>query len=51
MRTFILLCLTSIVGTGAFLAATSLPNKLPLFMVGFGVWILFLIYVVKKYKL
>lgn len=48
MRTFILLCLTSIVGTGAFLAATSLPDKLLPFLIGFGVWILFFIYLGKK---
>lgn len=38
MRTFILLCLTSIIGTMAFLAATSVENKLPAFLIGFGVW-------------
>jgi len=48
MRTFILLCLTSIVGTGAFLYATIAENKLPAFMIGFGVWILFFIYLGKK---
>jgi hypothetical protein len=48
MRTFILLCLTCIIGTGAFLCALTLQNKLPAFMVGFGVWILFLYNFVKK---
>ncbi|WP_158993810.1 hypothetical protein [Mucilaginibacter sp. L196] len=48
MRTFILLCLTCIIGTGAFLSALSAQNKLPAFLVGFGVWILFLYYFVKK---
>jgi hypothetical protein len=50
MKTFILFCLTCIIATGAFLAATMLPNKLPLFIVGFGVWILFLIYFAERIR-
>jgi hypothetical protein len=48
MKTFILLCLTCIVGTGAFLYATAAQNKLPPFAIGFGVWILFLVYLAKR---
>ena len=36
MRTFILFCLTCIIGTGAFLCALTVQNKLPAFIVGFG---------------
>lgn len=41
MRTFIHLCITSFIGTGAFLAALSMTNPYPAYAVGFGVWILF----------
>jgi hypothetical protein len=50
MRIFILLCLTCIVATGAFLYATQAQNKLPAFIIGFGAWILFLVYFVKRIK-
>ena len=41
MKTFIYLCITSIIGSGAFLAALSMSNPWPAYAVGFGVWILF----------
>jgi len=41
MKTFIYLCITSFIGTGAFLAALSMSNPYPAYAVGFGVWILF----------
>jgi len=44
------MCITCVIGTGAFLAATSLNNKTPAFIVGFGVWILFFWYLAKRSK-
>lgn len=41
MKTFIHLCITSFIGTGAFLAALSMSNPYPSYAVGFAVWILF----------
>jgi hypothetical protein len=48
MKIFILLCLTAIIGTGSFLAATTLQHKMPALAVGFGVWICFLVYLAKR---
>jgi len=41
MKNLILFFLTCVVGTGAFLAALTMKNPLPAFIVGFGVWFLF----------
>ncbi len=48
MKTFILLCITSLIGTGAFLSALKMPNSLPGYVIGFGVWILFFVWFTKK---
>lgn len=48
MKTLILFFLTCIVGTGAFLAAATMKNPLPAFLVGFGVWMLFIYRVGRK---
>lgn len=48
MKTFFYLCITAIIGTGAFLSALSLSNPLPAYAVGFGVWILFFWGVAKR---
>lgn len=42
MRTFLYLCITSIIGSGAFLAALSMSNPWPAYAVGFGVWGVFI---------
>ena len=48
MKTFIYLCITAIIGSGAFLAALSMSNPWPAYAVGFGFWILFFWGVVKR---
>ncbi|WP_262246487.1 DUF4407 domain-containing protein [Parapedobacter soli] len=48
MKTFVYLCITSIIGSGAFLAALSMSNPWPAYAVGFGVWGLFFFGVVKR---
>ena len=48
MKTFVYLCITSIIGSGAFLAALSMSNPWPAYAVGFGVWALFFWGVVKR---
>lgn len=48
MKTFVYLCITSIIGSGAFLAALSMSNPWPAYAVGFGVWALFIWGVVKR---
>jgi multisubunit Na+/H+ antiporter MnhC subunit len=50
MKIFSLLCITSLIGTGAFLAATASQNKFPAFVIGFAVWVLFIIYSLKKIR-
>lgn len=48
MKTLIVFFITCLIGSGAFLAGTNMDNPLPAFVVGFGVWILFLWYLTKK---
>lgn len=48
MKTFILLCITCLIGTGAFLAALKMPDSLPGYALGFGVLLLFFVWFVKK---
>ena len=48
MKTFVYLCITSIIGSGAFLAALSMSNPWPAYAVGFGVWALSIWGVVKR---
>jgi len=48
MKNLILFFLTCIIGTGAFLAGTTMENPLPAFLVAFGVWMLFLYRIGKK---
>lgn len=48
MKNLILFFLTCIIATGAFLAGTTMKNPLPAFIVGFGVWILFLYRIGRK---
>lgn len=48
MKTLIYLCITSVIGTGAFLSALSLSNPYPAYAVGFGIWILFFWGVAKR---
>ena len=48
MKTFIYLCITSVIGTGAFLTALNMSNPYPAFIVGFGIWGLFIWGVIKR---
>lgn len=48
MKNLILFFLTCIIGTGAFLAGTTMDNPLPAFIIAFGVWMLFLYRISKK---
>lgn len=48
MKNLILFFLTCIIGTGALLAGTNMKNPIPAFIVGFGVWILFIYRMARK---
>jgi hypothetical protein len=48
MKNLILFFLICIIATGAFLAGTTMKNPLPAFIVGFGVWMLFLYRIGRK---
>ncbi len=48
MKNLILFFLTCVIATGAFLSGLSMKNPLPAFIVGFGVWILFIYRMARK---
>jgi hypothetical protein len=48
MKTLLLFFLTCIIGSGALLTATAMQNKWPGFIVGFGVWLLFIWRIAKR---
>ncbi len=48
MKNLILFFLTCIIATGALLSGLTMKNPLPAFIVGFGIWILFLYRISKK---
>ena len=48
MRTLLLFLVTCIVGTGALLAANTMPHPLPAYLAGFGVWGLFIYYAARR---
>ena len=48
MKNLILFFLTCIIGTGAFLAGSTMKNPLPAFIVAFVVWMLFLYRIARK---
>jgi len=49
MKAILLFFITCIISSGAFLAATMLQHKWPAFLVGFGVWLLFIYKYVKRH--
>jgi ABC-type transport system involved in multi-copper enzyme maturation permease subunit len=48
MKNLLLFFLTCVIATGALLSAATMKNPWPSFIVGFGVWLLFIFRIAKR---